>query len=156
MSRRSVERRSIRLGRMTEIVAEAERLGASGAVRSTGQWTPAQNLQHVARVIQASLDGFPASAPAWLRIAGRLLRSRALNRPMAPGFKVPARLSVLGPDPDVEWEAALAALREQVGRIESGERMTRPSPIFGELSHEEWEQLHCRHAELHLGFLHAP
>ncbi len=30
-----------------------------------------------------------------------------------------------------------------------------PNPVFGALTHEEWMMLHRRHAELHLGYLHA-
>jgi hypothetical protein len=31
----------------------------------------------------------------------------------------------------------------------------KPSPLFGELTIDEWNQLHCRHAELHLSFIQA-
>ena len=41
-----------------------------------------------------------------------------------------------------------------MARIEGGERMSKPSPVFGPMTHEEWEQLHCRHAELHFSFIH--
>ena len=44
----------------------------------------------------------------------------------------------------------LGAAIERAG----SQRMKHPSPVLGKLSHEQWEQLHCRHAELHLSFLH--
>jgi hypothetical protein len=28
-----------------------------------------------------------------------------------------------------------------------------PSPFLGELTREQWDQLHCRHCELHLSFI---
>ncbi len=27
-----------------------------------------------------------------------------------------------------------------------------PSPVFGKMTKEEWDQLHLRHAEMHLSF----
>ncbi|MHC5002301.1 MAG: DUF1569 domain-containing protein [Planctomycetota bacterium] len=154
-TRKVADRRSLRFGRMSEILADAEQLGASESLRSSGNWTPAQNVAHVATVIRGSIDGFEASAPWWMRGIGRLIRSRTLNHPMSPGFKVPSNMRSFVPDPSVGWDEALAELRAQIGRLDAGERMTRPSPVFGELSHEEWEQLHCRHAEMHFGFLHG-
>lgn len=44
-------------------------------------------------------------------------------------------------------------LRRQIQRVQDGERFTQASPIFGKLSHEQWVNLHLKHAELHLGFL---
>jgi hypothetical protein len=29
-----------------------------------------------------------------------------------------------------------------------------PNVIFGPMSHQEWQSMHLRHAELHLGYLH--
>jgi hypothetical protein len=35
------------------------------------------------------------------------------------------------------------------------EPQRHPSPFFGTLTNEEWDALHCRHAELHLSFIRA-
>jgi hypothetical protein len=32
--------------------------------------------------------------------------------------------------------------------------MTATSPVLGRLSHEQWVQFHCRHAEMHFSFMH--
>jgi hypothetical protein len=47
---------------------------------------------------------------------------------------------------------AAAYLRQQIGRIRSGERMTRACLVEVPYSHEEWLYIHLRHGELHLGF----
>ncbi len=61
--------------------------------------------------------------------------------------------AVLGPDDDVTWEQAAACLRAALDRLDGGARMTQPSPVFSDLAHEQWEQLHCRHAEMHFSFM---
>jgi hypothetical protein len=45
--------------------------------------------------------------------------------------------------------------RQQIGRIRGGERMTQECSVDGPYSHEQWVQIHLRHAELHLSFLTA-
>ena len=55
---------------------------------------------------------------------------------------------------DVTWEDAMKRLRTEVGRARDAGRMTRPSPILGRMSHNDWVRLPCRHAELHFSFMH--
>jgi len=147
-------RRSLRFARMTDVLADVDALDEAPARRSLGNWSPAQNVDHVASVIDASLDGFPIEKMAWpLRLMGKLLRDRALTRPMSAGFKVPGGMSNMVPAPDLAWSKAVDHMRHTIGRIEAGTRMERPSPLLGPLGHEQWCQLHCRHAELHLSFI---
>jgi FPC/CPF motif-containing protein YcgG len=47
---------------------------------------------------------------------------------------------------------ALQRLRNAVARLQN-ERMTAKHPVLGQLNHDEWNQLHLRHAELHLSFV---
>ncbi len=104
------------------------------------------------KLIAYSVEGFPGKAPLPYRLLGRLIRNRALRNPLSPGFSFPSSLSFLGPDPDVGWEEAVDAARAMIERAERM-RMTHPSPVLGRLTHEQWEQLHCRHAEMHFSFL---
>ena len=73
---------------------------------------------------------------------------------MRRGLKFPKTFTFLEPDPEISWDEAACYLRDTFGRLES-HRMTAPSPVLGPLSHEQWQQLHCRHAEMHLGFVHG-
>jgi hypothetical protein len=41
----------------------------------------------------------------------------------------------------------------QPSRAPTGELMLSANPSMGPLSHDEWIQVHLRHAELHLSFL---
>ena len=73
---------------------------------------------------------------------------------MNPGFTLPVNMQAFEPDESVAWADAIEGFRHEMSRLREGARMTRPSPVFGAMSHEQWEQLHCRHAELHLSFIH--
>lgn len=140
---------AVDLGRELDALEEAHN---SGGVVSTGNWSPGENLQHVARFYKAALDGFGFMFPAPARFLFRLLlKPIALKRTFSGGLKIPAKARpLLQPDEGVSFEQGLADLRAQLDRINAGERMEQPSPVLGPLSHEEWTELQLRHAELHL------
>ncbi len=147
------DRRTLSFQSLDDILADAEAL-AAGDIRTMGNWTSGQIVDHVAALIELSIDGFTMKAPLPLRIFGRLMRNMALNKPMRPGFKMPKKFAAMAPRPDVQWDAALARLRSVGQRVRDGEQMQHPSPMLGRMSHEDWVKLHCRHAELHFSFMH--
>ncbi len=154
-TRTVTDRRKLAFSSMEDIRADVDALDGR-ALRKCGNWTPAQNVQHIATVIGRSIDGFGGLKAALpLRLIVRLIRGRMLREPFRPGIRLPAKFRVLMPEEIVGWDAAVADLRRQIGRVGNGERMTAPSPVFGSLTHEQWAQLHCRHAELHLSFIRA-
>jgi hypothetical protein len=53
-----------------------------------------------------------------------------------PGFQNPPEASVLEPA-EVSLEEAATALRRQIARIRSGERMTQEAAVEGPYSHEQ-------------------
>lgn len=153
-TRQVTDRRTLHFASLEGILRDVEALGAKGPPRATGNWTPGQVLQHVAKGIGYATDGFPGPKAAWpVRVMGRLIRKRTLTKPTQPGFTLPRSFRFLLPDEPVAWEDGVKALRGVIARAAS-RRMTHPSPVFGALSHEQWVQFHCRHAELHLSFLH--
>lgn len=146
------DRRQLRFGRLHELVDDVEQF--DGKVRATGNWTPGQIVGHVTRLIECSLDGFEVpNAPLFVRGILKMMRSSLLNKPMKPGVKLPGNFKFLMPEPDISWEEAVDRLKKVVLRIETGQQMQHRSPILGFLEHEEWIQLHCRHAEMHFSFL---
>jgi hypothetical protein len=182
MDPRRAVRRPVRLRSLDELVADAERIGeaaracaegraAGSSFRVTGNWSAGQVLEHVARTVERSLDGF-RGAPSWEappargleRITGMPGRSRRAEEVAWARAKLlaleqdPGGPSIGGPGelapPAMVWtEDALGVLRHAVGRVRAGERMERPSPTIGPLSHEEWLGFHLRHAELHFSFV---
>jgi hypothetical protein len=153
-------RRTVRLETFDDLLADARRIVAAaeaGRARAAGNWSPAQVLQHVGRLIEFSLDGFPFRYSWWLRwqaLLVRLVSYRLLVRlAFRPGFRNPPEASGLEPDPAVTLADAAAYLRAQAGRVQGGERMTAPSPAEGPITHEKWVYAHLRHAELHFSFM---
>lgn len=146
------DRRPLSFTSLDDIQADVEALNGS-AIRTTGNWKAAQIVQHVSDFITLSVDGFGFRLALPLRVLGRLLRSQALTKPMRPGFNVPEAMRPRLPSDQLPFEQAVASLRETIGRAKS-ERMTKASPLLGAMTHEQWVQLHCRHAEMHLSFVH--
>jgi hypothetical protein len=143
-----------------DLLAEVDRLtaaAAAGKVRPLGNWSPAQVLWHIARFIELSFDGFPfryRRGPVWLLRLFRLLAWRWLIAlAFRPGFRNPPEAATAEPEPSVPLDVAAAYLKQQVGRIGSGERMTQQCSVDGPYAHEQWVYIHLRHAELHLSFL---
>jgi hypothetical protein len=125
------ERRALHFRTMEDILEDIEGLGEDeSAVRSTGNWTPAQNLWHVTYFIDGSIDGLDFTAPWFMRVMAKLFKTKILGNPFKPGFKLPQNMASAIPEESVTWPDAVAG-------------------------YEQWEQLHCRHAELHFSFIHA-
>lgn len=145
-------RRPLRYETYQDLLADAENVARHGA-RLLGNWDASQVFGHIAQAVNLSIDGFPGAAPWWLRLIGGLFRRRVLRGPMPAGFNIPipSAQEALTPQP-VAVEAALADLRRAVARIQLDTERSR-HPVFGELSLDEWDSLHLRHAELHMSFL---
>jgi hypothetical protein len=147
------ERRQLQFSSMQDILDDLEYLDSGDPPRTTGNWSSAQIVQHVAKLIDYSIDGFPVPKAALpVRIMGRMMRKAAITKPLRAGVKLPEKFSFMEPDREVAWDDAAEQLRQAIGRLES-ERMTQRSPVLGKLSHEQWEQMHCRHAEMHFSFM---
>lgn len=151
-------RRPIELKSLEEISADLDRIQAAhdaGTLTTTGNWTPGQVLEHVARLMECAMDGFPNGAPAPVRWMVTLLyKKKALAGGSPPaGFKIPKGASFLRPGDETSFEEGMGKLRAIIARAQNGERFTHPSPVFGRLTHEEWITLNGGHATLHLSFL---
>jgi hypothetical protein len=153
-TKRFRDRRVLTFVDLDDVLADVERLDRAGgeSIRASGNWTPAQIVQHVAKLIEFSMDGFPGRAPWYLRVPARLMKGRFLTKALPTGLKFPSGMSFLAPEDDVTWPVAIQQLRTAVERA-GGSRMTKPSPLLGPMSHEDWVALHCRHAEMHFSFM---
>ncbi|HTQ41008.1 MAG TPA: DUF1569 domain-containing protein [Pirellulales bacterium] len=144
-------RRELHFTKLADIQAEAERL-AAGPVRQLGNWTLGQTFSHLARTMKMSLDGSDFRAPWYIRLLAPLLKNKFLRQTMKPGFKLTGDAArqlvaeVPVPTPD-----GLDDLRKTMDRMNC-EPQRHPSPVFGPMTREEWDQLHLRHSEMHLSF----
>ncbi len=145
--------RTLRFQTLDDLAREARAIAADPDARCRGTWTPAQNLWHVGRVVLASVEGFPAGPPLLLKLIGPLLKNRVTTRPFNPGIKLPSKMAEHFVAPaDTTMEQALEMVESSVTRQQS-EGFIPASPLFGKLSAKQWEQLHCRHAEMHFGLI---
>jgi hypothetical protein len=142
---------------LKEDLAQLEAGYRAGTLRTTGNWSAGENLDHIAIMWEYSLDGAPpeAKVPFIIRLIAPLMKRRATSGKTLPaGFKIPQNASYMMPRSGCSFEDGLARLRKVLDRLDRGEQMTHASPAFGKLSHDEWMGLHLGHAQLHLGFVH--
>jgi hypothetical protein len=135
-----------------------EQAHARGEIVTTGNWSAGQILSHCAKLMRFSFEGFPSRAPAIFRVIARaLFKKKAVSgKPMPSGFQLPRGASYMLPEPEVSFEQGMTEMREQVARLDAGDRFTHPSPVLGPLTHEEWVKLHLAHCMMHLGFIDYP
>ncbi|WP_299465118.1 DUF1569 domain-containing protein [uncultured Gimesia sp.] len=155
MSVQTADRRTLSYASLQEIVDDAIRLTAADAP-TTGNWSKGLIFDHLARLMDRSLDGFEFKMAWPIRMIGTYyFKPRILKHGMKAGFQLQgAPKKALAPDP-VEDRAGLEHLKIAIQRLQT-ESQRYASPFFGELTRDEWELLHRRHAELHMSFIAEP
>ncbi|EMI55794.1 DUF1569 domain-containing protein [Rhodopirellula sallentina] len=145
--------RSLHFDTLNDAMAEAERLAATDVV-TTGSYSFGQILDHLGRTLRmATGDIDPPKVPLLLKLFGPLVRGRIIKGPAKPGFKLPSVLQdYFWSQDDIPVDSALSDLKSAHQRFAGMQEVPR-NPMFGKLSHEQTEQLQCRHFELHLGFV---
>ncbi len=135
---------------------DLDRLDAAhraGTLTTTGNWSAGEILDHCAILLEAGLDGSAMKMPLAARALGRLFKPMLLKpNSMRPGFTLPKRAKSMLPRSGVTYEQGMARMRRALARIDAGERMEKPSPWLGPLTHEQWTRLNLNHTQLHLAF----
>lgn len=155
---RKVEgRRTLRFETPGDAVREAERLAAAereGRIRALGNWSLGTALNHLGAWAEYPFGGYPAEVanPPWfVKAIARLMKGRFARKPMPAGMRIPTIPAGTMATEQASTEDGLARVRAAFTRLER-EAPTRPNPVLGPLSHEEWRGMNTRHAELHLSF----
>lgn len=158
-TKRVSNRRAVGFATLAELSAEAERIARAeqvGRAHALGNWSPGQNLQHLARFMTCSIDGFGSEPPIPVKLLGRSMRlflgKKIFLNPPPAGFRLPRGLP-FEPAERVGATEAAAELRAVIERVEAGASFIPGSPVLGRLSRGQWIELHLRHAELHLSFV---
>lgn len=146
-----MERRELRLETYDDVLDELDRLEREG-YRQLGNWTLGQICSHLCYYMRGSLEGFDKMLPWGIRkTIGRPLLKKFMRDRGTPvgGRTLPASV----PAPEVQEQTALAEARALIERLKSSPGPLHPSPLFDQLTTEQWRDLHVLHAEHHLRFL---
>ena len=149
------ERRNLTFQNLDEVVAEVERL-ASGEVRTTGHHSFAEILNHLALSHDVSTGRVVAPPPPLImKLMLPLMKRMVINsKPMKPGIKLPAKgESFFWPAKSIEVPVALEYLKDSIQYYKTKGPLQK-HPFFGKLTQAEADELNCRHAALHLSFVH--
>lgn len=146
-------RRKVRYGSFAEILDDAHRL-AAGPHRSLGNWSLGQVLKHLGNAMQSSVDGQGFPVKWYYRWFGPIIvKPMLVKGPFPAGFRLPRRAAEkLVAQDTTTFDEGLAALLAGIERL--GRETNRvPHPVAGKLTVNEWNQLHLRHAEMHMSFI---
>ena len=144
-------RRELTFSSFDDLIADAEKLVSSPHTRTLGNWPLSRLLAHLAMMMNGSMDGFSFKAPWYIRAILFFIKGRFLRNRLSPGITLSKDGETVLYPPVSSPQDALEMLRRAAARTEA-QRMSAPHPAFGALTHEQWVQLHLRHAELHLSF----
>ena len=146
-------RRSISLHSYDDLLAEIDKL-TSTEVELKGNWSLGQIFAHLAKAMNASIDGFTSTFPFFLKIVARLfLKKKFIYGAIPAGYSIPkSGEKQFKPDDSTSTEKAANALRDAINRVKSADELVA-HPILGELTRDEWENFSLRHAEMHLSFV---
>jgi hypothetical protein len=152
MDTTKVKRRQVRYQSLQELLDDASKQ-ATSQVATSGNWSQGQIFEHLARNIDRSIDGYSHRVALPFRLLGRFIfKKKILRNGMSPGFQLPRKAAdELVPTP-CEAAAALEHLRRAVARLQTDSNRVS-HPFFGKMTLAEWEQLHLKHAELHMSFI---
>lgn len=149
------ERRELSFSDFDAVLEEVDRL-ASGEVRTVGNHTFGEILNHLAISHDVSAGRLQAPPPPlFVRLLMPLIRRTVIHsKPLKPGFKLPASgESFFWPAGEFETSSSVARFKESVEYFRTNGPLEK-HPFFGKLTSAECNQLQCRHAALHLGFVH--
>ena len=134
-------------------IADARRLLEAGYERG-GNWTLGQIAEHLTYAIDGALDGVELKVPLPIRLVGPWVKGWFLKKGLPSGIKLTGGMAPLLP-PEAEAISDAAGFEHLADAARRFSQSTAPArhPIFGRLTHDEWHRFHCRHCELHLGFL---
>src|SRR5262245_46095128 len=148
-----VQRRKLDFHDFGTPVLEIERLHRFG-YRKAGNWDLRQMCEHLALVMEGTLDGF-AFAPwsfVWRRIFGPIaIRYTVWTRGMKQGLQCPA--PSFAPRPQGDVTEAVERCKRAFQRVAVHQGEFHAHPVLGYIKPEDWRQIHLIHAAHHLSFL---
>ncbi len=146
-------RRELRFDTYDDLLADAERM-ASIEVRTRGNWSYPQILEHLAKSLHKMIEGPGFMLPMPMRFIMRLtMMKKMVTQTLDPGFKFPASVAKsFAPSPTAEVGPSLELLRAAIERVKSDPTRAK-HPGFGTITTAEWDNFQLRHCEMHMSFV---
>ncbi len=147
------DRRQLAYKSYDDLLADTESL-AGQEVTTVGNWTFPQILEHLAISLEGSLDGVDFRAPWIMRFVAKLFfKNKFLNQTLSPGFQIPdSAKAQLVPADSISLEDALNHFRQAIDRCKN-ETERAPNALFDQMTRDESDRFHLRHAEMHMSFV---
>lgn len=146
-----MNRRKLAFSSYDDVIAEIERLQRDG-YQKLGQWSLGQICRHLSYYFRGSLERFDFRLPWVVRklVGPPLLRRLLRKHEMRAGSRtIPASV----PPGDTDEQTAAAEAKDLLARLKDFAGQLHPSPLFDQLTVDQWRTLHLMHAAHHLGFL---
>ena len=126
---------------------------ATGKLRKIGNWSLGQACGHIAAWMDYPYDGYPRDIdPPWfVKWIMRFKRKDYLAGKMSAGMKIPRVEGGTKAIEPLTTAEGIERLRRAIVRMKST-APTAPNPLFGPLTHQEWQSMNLGHAALHLSF----
>lgn len=143
-------RRQLHFASYQDILDDARQMAARPN-RQLGNWSLGQICVHLAKGMEMAIEGAAFTPPWPIRAIGPFFKRRTLRGPMKPGFRLPRKASSLLPAATSAADG-LETLARSIARMQ---QVTEPHrhAVLGPMTRAEWDQLHFRHAEMHLSFI---
>lgn len=148
-----MRRRKLHIRDFDALAAEAERLAATG-YQKVGNWNLAQACEHLAIVMEGSLDGFKFPPASWF---WRCVLGPAIIRMTVGTWWMPTGLQCpdvsFAPRGNLSDAASVARFRRACERVRDWQGSYHAHPILGRITADHWRRIHLIHGMHHLNFL---
>ena len=146
------KRRKLRFHSLRDATTDAQQLRRLGYQRA-GNWTLAQNLDHLNRSMQMAVDGSPFFMPALVRPILRMIFMPVMRRGIQIGMRASAP-KPLRPAESPDEQATADRFERLVDQLlDPTVELVSMHPLLGKFTREQWLVMQTWHAAHHLSFL---
>ncbi|MCB0354397.1 MAG: DUF1569 domain-containing protein [Bdellovibrionales bacterium] len=152
-----MNRRRLDFQSFDEVLTDVQNLYSLG-YEKIGQWSLAENLEHLRRTMESATEPRSFGVPAPIRFLLRLviLPKILKGRRMKSGLQTASGLIPEADRPSsasMDDETERKRFVEAVNTFRNHQGEYLPNPAFGRISRSQWEQLQLVHCSHHLSFL---
>ena len=144
--------KKIQFTNLDEAMLELEKLEKATVIKTLGEWSYPQILNHLRFFIECSMKGFPESRSSFIRqsVGPNLFKNMKQIGYMPAGFR--NKFLKEGDAPE-DSKTELLKLRSAIDEFVNYSGKLAEHPIFGSLSVEDWHLVHSYHIANHLNFI---